>query len=172
MRFQFKLTYAFEDLLVLNRVVRKTYRRWPARISRGVGFFLCALCVPLGIFLLYLGELLTGFLDLLLGLVILALTIWYDRINAWASRRLLLKDTGEITVTLDEDGLLEQSLKGEAFYPYGAFIGGFHCRGRYLLFLDKKHGVILPEYAVTAGDPAALGVWLTEKLGKEIIEVR
>ena len=172
MRFQFKLTYAFEDLLVLNRVVRKTYRRWFARISRGVCFLLGALCVPAGGVLLYLGETAMGFVGLLVSLVLLALSVWYDRINAWTTRRLLIKGAGEITVTLEEDGARERSLKGEAFYPYEALIGGFHCRGRYLLFLDKKHGAILPERALTEGDPAELGRWLAEKLGKEITEVR
>ena len=171
MRFQFKLTYAFEDLLVLNRVVRKTYRRRPARLIRGFCFLLGALCVPAGGVLLYLGETAMGLLGLLVSLVLLAQSVWYDRINAWTTRRLLLKDTGEITVTLEEDGIRERSLKGEGFYPYEAVIGGFACRGRYLLFLDKKHGAILPERAITEGDPAALGVWPAEKLGKEITEV-
>ena len=76
-----------------------------------------------------------------------------------------------VTVTLDDAGVREQGRKGEGFYPYASFIGCFHSRGRYFLFLDKKHAVILPEAAMAVGDPAALGARLAEKFGGPIPEV-
>lgn len=171
MAFRFQFSYTFEDLVVLNRVVRKTYRRRSYAICRAVGFLLGAVSLLMGLLLLVLGERSSGLLGLIPGLAILALSIWFDQINAWASQRLLMKGTGEIAVALGEDGVREESLKGEAVYPYQAFIGGFVCRGRYLLFLDKKHAVILALEAMTQGDPAELGPWLADKLGGNIVTI-
>ena len=82
-----------------------------------------------------------------------------------------IRDLGEVTVTLDDAGVRERSRKGESFYPYSSFISCFHSRGRYFLFVDKKHAVILPEQAIAVGDPAALGAKLSEKFGGAIPEV-
>ena len=178
MYYQFKLnSYTIQDLLVLCRVMAKCYRRRITALVRAISFIAGLLMLATGALLLLESILLIadsgllGTVLVLLGLLYLALSIFYHRFNAWHSRRLMLKDTGEITVTLDDAGVREQGKKGEGFYPYSSFIGCFHSRGRYLLFLDKKHAVILPESAVTVGDPAALGAKLAEKFGGAVAEV-
>lgn len=171
MEFRFQFSYSFEDLVVLNRVVRKTYQKKLYGFIRVVGVFFGALPLLLNILELLFGEMSSNHFEPIPGLAILALSIWYDQFNAWASQRLLIKGMGEIVVTLGEDGVREKSLKGEAVYPYQAFIGGFACRGRYMLFLDKKHAVILALEAMTQGDPTQLGPWLADKLGRNIVTI-
>ena len=176
--YQFKLNgYSYEDLLVLCRVTAGCYRRARTVIYRAIVLALGVVMLGLG-GLLILGNFLSG--DgfsllgaalILLGLLYLGLSIFYHRFSAWRSSRMQLKDTGEITVTLDDAGVREQGRKGEGFYPYASFIGCFHSRGRYFLFLDKKHAVILPEAAMAVGDPAGLGARLAEKFGGPIPEV-
>lgn len=178
MYYQFKLNgYTIQDLLVLNRVTSKCYRRTRTLLHRAVYFLAGLVLLATGMLLLLDAILLEGD-SLLLGIVLLAagllylgLGIFYHRLTAWRSHRMQLRDMGEITVTLDDAGVREQGRKGEGFYPYSSFIGCFHSRGRYLLFLDKKHAVILPEPAVTVGDPAALGARLAEKFGGALPEV-
>ena len=172
MYYQFKLNgYTIQDLLVLCRVTAKRYRRGRTLLHRTV-YVLAGLALLATGVLLLLDAILQEGDSLLLGVVLLAagllylgLGIFYHRLTAWRSHRMQLRDMGEITVTLDDAGVREQGKKGEGFYPYSSFIGCFHSRGRYLLFLDKKHAVILPEQAVTVGDPAALGGKLAEKFG-------
>ena len=178
MYYQFKLNgYTIQDLLVLNRVTSKCYRRTRTLLHRAVYLLAGLVLLATGMLLLLDAILLEGD-SLLLGVVLLAagllylgLGIFYHRLSAWRSSRMLLKNPGEITVTLDDAGVREQGQKGEGFYPYSSFIGCFHSRGRYLLFLDKKHAVILPEQAVAVGDPATLGAKLAEKFGGVVAEV-
>lgn len=167
MYYQFKLNgYTIQDLLVLCRVMAKRYQRAHTLLFRGIVFILGLVMLGMGALILAAeGSTVLGIALVLLSLFYLGLSVFYYRLTAWRSHRMQLRDMGEITVTLDDAGVREQGRKGEGFYPYSSFIGCFHSRGRYLLFLDKKHAVILPESAVAVGDPAALGVKLAEKFG-------
>lgn len=172
MYYQFKLCgYTFQDLTVLCRVAAKRYRRAYTALVRGVIFLLGLAMLGMGALFLALDVPgVWGVVLVLLGLLYLGLSVFYYRFTAWRSGRMQLKDAGEITVTLDDAGVRESGKKGESFYPYASFIGCFHSQGRYLLFLDKKHAVILPEAAIAVGDPASLGAKLAEKFGGPIRE--
>lgn len=173
MYYQFTLNgYSYQDLLVLCRVTARCYRRVRTVIYRTVVVLLGLAMLGLGALLLWAeGVNSLGAALVLLGLLYLGLAVFHYRLAAWSSSRMQLKDVGEITVTLDDAGVRERGRKGEGFYPYSSFIGCVHSQGRYFLFLDKKHAVVLPEAAVTVGAPAALGARLAEKFGGAIQEV-
>ena len=178
MYYQFKLNgYTIQDLVVLCRITAKRYRRGRTAVHRTIYVLAGLVLLATGALLLLEatlqkgGSLLLGAVLLAAGLLYLGLGIFYHRLTAWRSSRMQIKDVGEITVTLDDAGVREQSKKGEGFYPYSSFIGCFHSREWYLLFLDKKHAVILPEAAMTVGDPAAFGPKLAEKFGGTVLEV-
>ena len=173
MYYQFKLnSYTIQDLVILCRVTAKRYRRARTLLFRGIVLMMGLAMLGTGVLILAAeGPTVLGATLVLLSLLYLGLSVFYHRFTAWRSHRMQLKDVGEVTVTLDDAGVREQGQKGEGFYPYSSFIGCFHSRGRYLLFLDKKHAVILPESAVAVGDPAALGAKLAEKFGGAVAEV-
>lgn len=175
--FRFQFEYNFEDLLILNRVVAKIAK--PGQRIANLILYTILFCF--GLFVTLIGILGLLLLDhdtarsvlfLVAGLLYLALVLFRQRINALHSKKLLLKGTGELTVVLDEDGVSEHSAKGEAQYPWAAFVGGYLCKERYLLFLDKRHAIILPKRALVKGDFTELNGFLAEKLGKEIREIR
>lgn len=172
MPFLFEINYCIHDLIALNRTVTRLHRRiWV--------IFLRTLSVIAGMVQLLVGGTLLvnrGFsavvlVNLLLAIFLLGFSLFYFRINAWSSMRMLLKDTGTITVTLDSDGIREHSAKGEGFYPYDAIISISRCRGRYILLLDKRHGIILPDAALVSSAPEALGGFLAEHCGLPIQEI-
>ena len=173
MYYQFKVNgYTIQDLVILCRVTAKRYRWARTLLFRGIALILGLIMLGMGALILAAeGSTVLGIALILLSLLYLTLSIFYYRLTAWRSSRMQIKDVGEITVTLDDAGVREQSRKGEGFYPYSSFISCFHSRERYLLFLDKKHAVILPEQAITVGDPAALGAKLAEKFGAAAPEV-
>lgn len=174
MYYQFKLnSYTIQDLLILSRVTAKCYRRVRTLISRVVLFFLGLVMLGMGLLVLIgAGPLTLEILLLAGGLLYIGLSIFYHRLVAWKSRRMLIKNTGEITVTLDDAGVRECSEKVEGFYPYQAFIGCVYSPGWYFLFLDKKHAVILPEGAMIAGDPEHFRDFIQEKTGKPVEYVK
>lgn len=174
--YQFEFEHDYQDMVTLNRVYSKTYgRRWI--------IVLTVFGIVVGIVRLMAAVLLIAFHSdeplwsmivnrFLLSVLLLTGWFWWPRLNAIFSKRMLLKGAGMLTVALDEKGIYEHSAKGESQSPWSSFIGVYHCRARYLLFLDKRHAIVLPERALVAGDPATLRAFLEEKLQKEIIDVR
>lgn len=177
--YQFQFEYDFQDLLTLNRVYEKVYRRWigPLRIFNiviGVILWLEAVAVMSFLSALEWGGttyLVTAVVFMLLGTLFLTGWYWRPRLNAWSSKRLLVKNSGELTVSLEEDGVRDSCKKGESFHPWDAFISSFHSRGRYLLFIDKRHAIILPERAMIQGDSTVLRAFLEAKLQKKVKEI-
>jgi len=172
--FRFQYEYEFEDFLILNRVGAKAYRR---RSTLLVNMF----CLLMGGGHLLAAGVLTCLkgkeafpttpFNLISSVLLCALPFLRYHIAAWKSLRMQMKDTGELTVVLDEDGLREHSLKGEGFHPWQSFIAVYRSRGSYLLFADKKHASILPRRVITEETIAPLERFLTEKIGTEIKEI-
>jgi len=80
---------------------------------------------------------------------------------------------GELTITLNETELVERNALTETHFTYPAFTSAYHCRGRYILFInDSTSAVILPEEALKEGDPAALRAFLESKLESPIVEMK
>ncbi len=174
MFFQCEIRYTYQDLLSLNRLTSKIYRRVWSVLLR-------ALCIILGLFLLAT-FLLSVFLlhdpvtELLVpgvvGLLILLVGLFYQRLNALQSWRMMVKGAEEGRFTLDEDGVHEETAKGTSFHPYSAFFEIVDYRERYFFYLDKRHAYILPYSSFTAGNPAALAPFLEKQCGKPIRCVR
>lgn len=172
MRFQFQYEYSLKDLEALSRVTGKLYRRWKNWIYRILLAVLTVGYLELGVLAFAGGGWIPGLILILVGVFFGAVAVLYHQGSAWRSRRMLLKGMGSITVELTEEGIRGQSGKGEDHYPYSSVIGACYYGGCYFLFLDERHAILLPERAQTQGDPVALKIWLEEKLGKEIVEVR
>ena len=172
MAYQFRYTYTLEDLTVLARVAMAAYRKWRVRIYRIIVAVLSAVYLFAGIAILRSGRRKgAGIVAVAVGVFLGAIALFYYQFTAHRSRRLLVEQAGEITVTLEEGGVRGVHQKGEEFHPYSAVIGIFRSKGRFFLFIDKKHAIILPEEKLTAGDPALLNFWLRQKLGQEIREL-
>ena len=172
--FQFQCAYECEDLVSLNRVVSKAYRRWLTRITNILWLLIGGSDLLAAGFLIHLqgkSAFPVALIALVIGALLCASPFLRHRLAAWQSRRMLLKDTGELTVVLDEEGLREHSLKGEGFYPWKGFIDVYRSRGSYLLFLDKKHALILPRRVIPEETVAPLERFLAEKFGTEIKEI-
>lgn len=182
MEFRFELPegYSYQDMLMLCRAyVRKgPVRRWLDRLFRlcmillGGAWILSALSWLDGG---YVGETPLWILvvcPMLIGIFLLALGLFLDRLSAWGSRRRNLQNAGRILVCLNEDGVTEETKKGKDIRPYSAFTEAYACKGYWLLFVDQRHAYILPQAAMTAGDPAVFSDFLTEKTGKTIKRIK
>lgn len=170
MRFEFYMPngYATNDLMNLSRVYIKmgTVRRWLRPLLRGLMILCGAVLVLGGAILLFSGAAEEGLgsaivIFLVIGCLWLLIGLFAHRLNAWGSRRLMIKGLESITVTLDETGVAETTNKGTALHPYKAFVDVVCYRNTYFLFLDKRHAIILPVQTMTQGSPAIFdGCWL------------
>lgn len=119
MYYQFKVNgYTIQDLVVLCRITAKRYRRGRTLLFRGIVLVLGLVMLGMGALILAAeGSTVLGTALILLSLLYLALSVFYYRLTAWRSSRMQIKDVGEITVTLDDAGVREQSKKARAFTP-------------------------------------------------------
>lgn len=170
--YQFQFALDFEDLVVFNRVYGKTSGK---KIKRSLTAF-TVLAADLIVIVAHCAAQSFGF-HLWLMLVIattLGIVIsnaQFPTVSARATKRMQVESIGELTMTLDTDGVREQSIKCDSLYPWASLVAAYHSRGRYVLFLDPKHAIILPERALTQGDIATLKAFLEEKLHKEVKEI-
>lgn len=170
--YQFQFEYNFKDLLTLNRVYTKARGCWSARILRTLEIVIGALnLLAVVMFWNAIDAFPRLLVNLIFGLLLVGIGVFRTRLNAWSSKRMLVKDTGVLTVTLDEDGVREHNKKGEGIYRWDALVDGYHSRERYLLFVDKKHAIVLPERALTQGDSTQLKSFIEARLGQEIKEI-
>lgn len=172
MAFQFNYEYTLDDMNALSRVTAKTYRKKKVLLYRLVSALLGAGYLAFGGMMLAEGSLGFGIVGLVLGLFFGAVALFYHSGAAWRSKRMMAEDAGELTAELEETGIRGRSQKGEDFYPYASFIGAYHYKGRYFLFQDKRHAVLLPDAGLVEGSAAELKSFLERKLGKTIAELR
>ncbi len=170
--FQFKLSYGKEDFLALNRAMGRTLQRGRRRLRRVIYLLFSMVFLFFGALFLTVESYAAGVIVSLGGTYFLALSVFYDRISAWRSRRLQIEGVEELTIDLEGEGVRARSPKGEEFTLYSSFIGLLYLDGRYFLPLDKRHALILPEAALTRGDDAALRSWLERKLGRETVQLK
>lgn len=170
--FEFQYTYTLEDMNALSRVSAKTYRRKKVMILRTVLAVMSIAYLGMGALILSSGSMVSGLVMTAAGVLFALLCLFYHQGTAWNTKRLMMEGEASSTVTLEEECIHGKGEKGEGSYPYSAVIGAYHYKERYFLFMDKRHAVLLPERALTRGDPAALKPWLEVKLGKEIVELR
>lgn len=176
MNYQFclPLGYATADLVNLNRVYVKMgpIRRWLRPLLRWAMTLCGAALLVVGAVMLVGGAedglIISTIIFLVVGLLWLLVGLFANRVNAWSSRRLMMKGLGNITVILDESGVTETSDKGTALHPFSAFVDVVYYRNTYFLFFDKRHAIILPTRAMTQGSPATFADWWSQHSGKEI----
>ncbi len=171
--YQFRFQLEFQDMLTLNLIHEKVHRRWWSGLLRVLGIALgAAALLEAALMLIFLREKVGLALVLaLLGAAMVTAPCWRPRLNAWQSQRMLVRGGGEQTVTLADDGIHGHDEKGEGVSPWSAVEEAYHARGLYLLFVDRKHALILPERALERGDAAALKAFLEEKLQRNIKEL-
>lgn len=171
-RFELTVDYTFRDLLSLNRLAGKTTRKWRTRFVRVFSAAVGILLIFSGILLL--GEELTSFtlFSFLMGFFFIGLSLGYHHLNATQSRRMMIKTSGPGAIAFGGQGFTERTNLGTSFRPYAAVYALYHFQSRFFIFLDKKHGYILPEEDFTLGLPAEFGVFLEERCSKKIIYIR
>ncbi|MCI2058216.1 MAG: YcxB family protein [Oscillibacter sp.] len=172
-RFYMPQRYTRQDLMEFNKVyVRSSRLRcWGKNLFRilsvlcGAALFLAGLMILLGGGIQE-GLLVPGIVSTAVGAVWLLSGVFYYRINAWGSRRQMLRETGSFTVTLREDGVTEETEKGISNYPYASFTDAVFHANRWFLFLDQRHALILPLSTMAQGAPVELEKFLEERTGK------
>lgn len=161
--------YEKADFIAMQKLYQKTVQPWWWKALALVMLLAGVFLVFGGALMLALDEEVFGqaLVSLLMGGLLILLTLFRTRINAWGSRRQAMK-TGNLTIKFSAEGLTETSRMGTFSMPYGNVERVFYYRERYFLFLDKRHAHILPERAFAVGDPKDFPAFIEDRTGKRV----
>ena len=180
MEFRFELPegYSYQDVLALMRVLirKRKIGRWVRLLSRI--FLISAGCILLWIscsqwnrvregYALLLAAMIVGILGVATGVF-----VYSAHVAAWLSWRMQAKDKGRICICLDDSVLTEESKKGTEIRPYSAFQEAYLYKKYWILFQNNYHAKILPQTAMTTGNPENFPAFWVEKTGMSIKTIR
>lgn len=165
--FEFVTTYTYRDFLYLNRLTARRYRRWYTLFYRlFTGIFGAAFTV-IGSLLLSEGFSASSLFILVVGVLLILLTVFYDQISALRSRRMTIQNLGQITFTFSDEQFSYVCSKQSAQHTYSSILSFFRYHERYFLFLDALHAYVLPYSGFTAGNRDEFEAFLARKTGKK-----
>lgn len=180
MEFRFELPdgYSYQDVLALMRVLirKRKIGRWVRLLSRI--FLISAGCILLWIScsqwnrvregqVLLLAAMIVGILGVAAGVF-----VYSAHVAAWLSWRMQAKDKGRTCICLDDSVLTEESKKGTEIRPYSAFQEAYSYKKYWILFQNNYHAKILPQTAMTTGNPENFPAFWVEKTGMPIKTIR
>ena len=114
---RFDHSYRKEDILALSRLSSRIMRKWRSRIMRIFCTVLGMGILGSGVAVLTLpGMTLNGIVWILLGVILLLVSVFYNRINAWGTRKQTLQ-VENLTIKFSDEGLAQSSSKAA---PTGA----------------------------------------------------
>ena len=156
MGIQFETDYNMETLTAMAKGLRKTVRR---KRSRRVHIF-AAVVLVLGILTILAtvagGEPLgaSGVVTLLALLVVILVSLFEDRFNAWFAKKRLLPGTEHAAATFEEDGYVSAT-------------------GRYFVFaLSSHHTQAYDKRTIRGGSVEDFRAFIAEKTGKLVENIK
>ena len=140
MGIQFETDYNMETLTAMAKGLRKTVRK---KRSRRVHIF-AAVVLILGLLTILAttagGEPLgaSGVVTLLAMLVVILVSLFEDRLNAWFARKRLLPGTEHAAATFEEDGYVSATGVTESRFSYAQIVAVAETE-RYFVFALSSH---------------------------------
>ena len=168
--FQIEQTYDIRSLTALCRAARKTVRTF-ARVLRIVCWCVFAAGAALCVLLVALG----GAPDLWMWavlLLLLALLLCEDKLNAWIALRQLLPGSAHSTTVFADDAYTVTTDTTVTEYRYENVTSLCETERYFLFFLGRKHGQIFDKQGFRQGDPDAFRVWLERKTGMTFQKIK
>ena len=161
--------YGKADFIAMQKLYQKTVQPWWWKVFAVVMLLAGVFLVLGGALMLALDEevFVQALVSLLMGALLVLLTLFRTRINAWAARRNTPK-MENLTLKLGDTELTEKYSGVVVQMPYHNIARVFHYRSCYFLFLDDRRAHILPERAFVVGDPKDFPAFIEEKTGKRI----
>lgn len=161
--------YEKRDFMTIQRVYQRTVQPWWWKVFAVImllaGVFLVLSC---GVLLAVDEEVFAQALfAFLMGGLLVLLTLFRTRINAWAARRNMPK-MENLTFKLSGTEITEQYDGATVQMPYSGIARVIHYKGYYFLFLDKRRAHILPERAFVVGDVRDFPAFIEDRTGKRI----
>lgn len=170
--FEVTTEYNKKAMLVMNRIANKTFRRGRYLFHKIFQIVLGLWCLIAGGLLLLIFNKLDASARVIavagpvIGVIALMKGIFYSRLGARASRKMMIEGNNCWTLRFGEEGLSGENAEGiQSAYPYSKIQGIFEAQEYFLLQIDKLHCVILDKGGFTQGTSEDFRRFIAERTG-------
>lgn len=171
MGIQFETDYNMETLTAMAKGLRKTVRR---KRSRRVHIF-AAVVLVLGILTILAtvagGEPL-GASGVVTLLVVILVSLFEDRLNAWFARKRLLPGTEHAVVTFEEDGYVSATGVTESRFSYAQIVAVAETARYFVFALSSHHTQAYDKRTIRGGSVEDFRAFIAEKTGKLVENIK
>ena len=174
MGIQFETDYNMETLTAMAKGLRKTVRK---KRSRRVHIF-AAVVLILGLLTILAttagGEPLgaSGVVTLLAMLVVILVSLFEDKLNAWFARKRLLPGTEHAAATFEEDGYVSATSMSESKFSYAQIVAVAETERYFVFALSSHHTQAYDKRNICGGNVEDFRAFIAEKTGKPIEEIK
>lgn len=174
MGIQFETDYNMETLTAMAKGLRKTVRK---KRSRRVHIFAAAVLV-LGILTILAtvagGEPFgaSGIVTLLAMLVLILVSLFEDRLNAWFAKKRLLPGTEHAVATFEEDGYVSATSAAESRFSYAQIMAVAETERYFVFALSSHHTQAYDKRRICGGSVEDFRALIAEKTGKPVENIK
>lgn len=171
MGIQFETDYNMETLTAMAKGLRKTVRR---KRSRRVHIF-AAVVLVLGILTILAtvagGEPL-GASGVVTLLVVILVSLFEDRLNAWFARKRLLPGTEHAVATFEEDGYVSATGVTESRFSYAQIVAVAETARYFVFALSSHHTQAYDKRTIRGGSVEDFRAFIAGKTGKLVEKIK
>ena len=174
MGFQFETDYDRKTFVETAKCLRKTVRK---KRSRRVHIF-AGIVLACGLFW-GIGRIISdgalrwrSFITLLSSLLLILISLFEDRLNAWVGRRSLLPGMEHADTTFMEDGYILKTSVTESRFSYTQILAIAETQRYFVFALSKNQAQTFDKESMSGGSLDDFRAFLTEKTGKSISFVK
>ena len=174
MGIQFETDYNMETLTAMAKGLRKTVRK---KRSRRVHIF-AAVVLILGLLTILAttagGEPLgaSGVVTLLAMLVVILVSLFEDKLNAWFARKRLLPGAEHAVATFEEDGYVLATGVTESRFSYAQIVAVAETARYFVFALSSHHTQAYDKRTIRGGSVEDFRAFIAEKTGKPIANIK
>ena len=173
MKFTFETDYNQRALTAMARALRKTLRRKSSRTSRFFGLLIVALAAILtipamdGDFTLTVNIAVTW----LAAIVILAVFLFEDSINAYIAKRRMLLGTDSAKSSFMDDCYTSETQVGLSEWKYDRIDAIAETKGYFVFLFDRSHAQLYDKERISGGSVDEFRSFIEEKTGLPVEDV-
>ena len=174
MGIQFETDYNMETLTAMAKGLRRTVRK---KRSRRVHIF-AAVVLILGLLTILAttagGEPLgaSGVVTLLAMLVVILVSLFEDKLNAWFARKRLLPGTEHAAATFEEDGYVSATSMSESKFSYAQIVAVAEMERYFVFALSSHHTQAYDKRTIRGGSVEDFRAFIAEKTGKLVENIK
>ena len=171
MGIQFETDYNMETLTAMAKGLRKTVRK---KRSRRVHIF-AAVVLILGLLTILAtvagGEPL-GASGVVTLLVVILVSLFEDRLNAWFAKKRLLPGTEHAAATFEEDGYVSATGVTESRFSYAQIVAVAETARYFVFALSSHHTQAYDKRTIRGGSVEDFRAFIAEKTGKLVENIK